>query len=174
MNFIGKGFLKGNAMTSDVKTPPVGEKAPGFDLPGTGGTQYSLDSYLGEQHIVLYFYPKDDTPGCTKEACAFRDLSQRFEEAGAVILGVSGGDVASKEAFAEKYELSFPLLADEDFDVSTRYGAYKLRERDGKQFMGIERTTFLIDKDGVLRKVYPQVDPEGHADKVLNDIAQLS
>ena len=158
---------------SDVKTPPVGEKAPDFNLPGTGGKTYKLDQYTGKQNVVLYFYPKDDTPGCTKEACAFRDLSKRFSNEGAVVLGVSGDDVASKEAFAEKYGLSFPLLADEDFDVSTRYGAYKERERDGKKFMGIERTTFLIDKDGVLRKIYPNVNVEGHSEEVLNDIKSL-
>jgi thioredoxin-dependent peroxiredoxin len=160
-------------MSTPVNTPPVGEKAPDFSLPGTGGKTYKLDDFKGSQNVILYFYPKDDTPGCTKEACAFRDLAQRFNEAGVVVLGVSGDDVASKEAFAEKYGLPFPLLADEDFDVSTRYGAYKERERDGRKFMGIERTTFLIDKEGVLRKVYPQVDVEGHADTVLQDISEL-
>ncbi len=158
---------------SDVKTPPVGEKAPDFNLPGTGGQTYRLEDYIGKQNVVLYFYPKDDTSGCTKEACAFRDLNKQFANADTVILGVSGDGVQSKEAFARKNSLSFPLLADEDFDVSTRYGAYKERERDGKKFMGIERTTFLIDRDGVLRKVYPNVDVEGHADEVLNEIAKL-
>jgi thioredoxin-dependent peroxiredoxin len=160
-------------MSTQTNTPPVGETAPDFNLPGTGGKTYRLDDYQGQKHVVLYFYPKDDTPGCTKEACSFRDMSEEFEKAGAVILGVSGDDVASKEAFAEKYGLPFPLLADEDFEVSTRYGAYKLRERDGRQFMGIERTTFLIDKEGVLRKVYPNVNVEGHSDEVLEDIAGL-
>lgn len=160
-------------MATETNTPPIGEKAPDFKLPGTGGKTYSLNDYLGKQNIVLYFYPKDDTAGCTKEACSFRDLSKRFSNAGAVILGVSGDDVQSKENFASKNGLSFPLLADEDFDVSTRYGAYKLRERNGEQFMGIERTTFLIDRDGVLRKVYPNVDVEGHADQVLADIEKL-
>lgn len=158
---------------SDVKTPPVGEKAPDFNLPGTGGKTYKLEDYTGKQNVVLYFYPKDDTAGCTKEACSFRDLNKRFANADTVILGVSGDDVQSKENFASKNGLTFPLLADEDFDVSTRYGAYKLRERDGKEFMGIERTTFLIDRDGVIRKVYPNVDIEGHADEVLNEIAKL-
>lgn len=160
-------------MSSDVKTPPVGEKAPDFNLPGTGDKTYTLDDYIGKQHIVLYFYPKDDTPGCTKEACSFRDMNETFQQSGATILGVSGDDVASKEAFAEKYGLPFPLLADEDFEVSNRYGVYKERERDGNKFMGIERTTFLIDKEGVLRKVYPNVDVEGHSDQVLEDIADL-
>jgi thioredoxin-dependent peroxiredoxin len=160
-------------MATETSTPPVGERAPDFQLPGTGGKTYSRDDYLGKQNIVLFFYPKDDTAGCTKEACSFRDLSKRFSNAGAVVLGVSGDDVQSKERFASKNGLSFPLLADEDFDVSTRYGAYKERERDGKKFMGIERTTFLIDRDGVLRKVYPNVDVEGHADQVLQDISNL-
>ena len=160
-------------MAAETQVPPVGEKAPDFKLPGTGGKTYRLDDYTGNQNVVLFFYPKDDTPGCTKEACAFRDINQQFADAGCVVLGISGDDVASKEAFAEKYGLPFPLLADEDFDVSTRYGAYKLRERDGRQFMGIERTTFLIDKHGVLRKVYPQVSVEGHADQVLTDVSEL-
>lgn len=158
---------------SDATTPPIGEKAPDFTLPGTGGKTYNLGDYTGKQNVVLYFYPKDDTAGCTKEACSFRDLNKRFANADTVILGVSGDDVQSKEDFASKNGLTFPLLADQDFDVSTRYGAYKLRERDGKEFMGIERTTFLIDRDGVLRKVYPNVDVEGHADQVLQDISQL-
>jgi thioredoxin-dependent peroxiredoxin len=153
--------------------PAVGEKAPDFNLPGTGGKTYKLDDFTGKQNVVLYFYPKDDTPGCTKEACAFRDMNQTFGEVNTTILGVSGNNVQSKEAFAEKYELPFPLLADEDLDVSTRYGAYGERERDGKKFMGISRVTFLIDKDGVLRKIYLDVNPEGHSDEVLNDIKSL-
>ena len=160
-------------MSAHTQTPPVGEKAPDFSLPGTGGKTYKLDDFKGEKNVVLYFYPKDDTPGCTKEACSFRDMSETFDEVDAIILGVSGDDVQSKEAFAEKYGLPFPLLADEDFDVSTRYGAYKQRERDGKKFMGIERTTFLIDKDGLLRKVYPNVQVDGHTDEVLQDIKNL-
>jgi thioredoxin-dependent peroxiredoxin len=160
-------------MTAETNTPPVGEHAPEFRLRGTGEKNYDINDYKGYKHVVLYFYPKDDTPGCTREACAFRDLTNRFADAGAVVLGVSGGDVQAKEDFAAKYGLPFPLLADEDFDVSTRYGAYKLRERDGEKFMGIERITFLIDKNGILRKVYPNVDVEGHADKVLQDISEL-
>jgi peroxiredoxin Q/BCP len=159
---------------STTPTPPQpGEHAPDFRLPTTGSQTIGLEDFAGKQHVVLYFYPRDDTPGCTKEACGFRDLSDRFESAGAAILGVSGDDVESHERFASKYGLPFPLLADTDHAVSTRYGAYKLRERDGKQFMGIERTTFLIDKDGLVRKVYPKVDVEGHVDEVLKDIAAL-
>ena len=160
-------------MTSGTQTPPVGEMAPEFTLPGTGGKSYSLEEFRGKQHVLLFFYPKDDTAGCTREACEFRDLNERFAEAGAAVLGISGLDVSSKEAFAEKNGLTYPLLADEDFEVSTRYGAYKLRERDGQQFMGIERTSFLIDKEGVLRKTYEKVDPDGHAEQVLQDIAAL-
>ncbi len=160
-------------MSTDVKTPPIGEHAPEFKLRGTGEKNYDINDFKGYKHIVLYFYPKDDTPGCTKEACAFRDMNNQFADVGAVVLGVSGGDVQSKEDFAAKYGLPFPLLADEDFDVSTRYGAYKQRERDGKKFMGIERTTFLIDKNGILQKVYPNVDVEGHSEEVLKDIQKL-
>jgi peroxiredoxin Q/BCP len=160
-------------MNNPATQPQVGQPAPAFELPTTGGATINLAQFAGDKNVVLYFYPRDDTPGCTKEACGFRDLSAQFAAADAVILGVSGDDVASHERFAEKFSLSFPLLADTDHEVCNRYGTYKLRERDGKQFMGIERTTFLIDKAGILRKVYPQVNVEGHVDAVLNDIATL-
>jgi peroxiredoxin Q/BCP len=153
--------------------PPVGEPAPDFSLAATDGSTISLDDFAGKQNIVLYFYPKDDTPGCTKEACGFRDLTSQFAAADTVILGVSGDDVDSHQQFTDKFQLNFPLLADTDHDVSTRYGTYKQRERDGRKFMGIERTTFLIDKEGVLRKVYPQVNVEGHVEEVLDDIKAL-
>lgn len=159
---------------STASTPPqVGEPAPSFSLPTIGGRTVSLEEFAGNKNVILYFYPRDDTPGCTREACGFRDLNDQFGSADAVILGVSGDDVDSHARFADKYGLTFPLLADVDHAVSTRYGAYKLRERDGKQFMGIERTTFLIDKNGVIRKVYPKVTVEGHVDEVLNDIGAL-
>jgi peroxiredoxin Q/BCP len=160
-------------MSTTATPPQVGEPAPGFDLPTTGGETIDLADFHGQKNVVLYFYPRDDTPGCTKEACGFRDLNAQFAAADTVILGVSGDDVDSHERFTEKYSLTFPLLADTDHDVSSRYGAYKLRERDGKQFMGIERTTYLIDKQGIIRKVYPQVNVEGHVDQVLSDIATL-
>jgi thioredoxin-dependent peroxiredoxin len=160
-------------MSQQTTTPRAGEPAPEFELPATGGQTISLDQFSGEKNVVLYFYPKDETAGCTKQACGFRDFSQTFAEADTVILGVSGDDMDSHERFAANHGLPFPLLSDTDFAVSTRYGAYKLRERDGKQFMGIERTTFLIDKDGVVRKVYPNVQVDGHVDELLSDISEL-
>jgi peroxiredoxin Q/BCP len=160
-------------MTAEPPTPPVGEPAPDFSLPSTGGKTVSLDDFKGNQSVVLYFYPRDDTPGCTKEACAFRDLEGQFAAVGAAILGVSADDVDSHEKFASKFSLPFPLLADTDHAISERYGTWKLRRQGDREWMGIERTTFLIDKAGVLRKVYPQVNVEGHVDEVLEDIRAL-
>lgn len=153
--------------------PQIGEPAPSFSLPTTGGKTVSLAQFAGRKNIVLYFYPEDDTAGCTKEACGFRDLSSRFAAADTVILGVSPDDVASHAQFAHKYGLPFPLLADDGAAVSQRYGVWKPRERDGQTVMRVERTTFLIDKAGVLRKVYPKVNVEGHVDEVLGDIKAL-
>jgi peroxiredoxin Q/BCP len=160
-------------MSSQPSTPPVGQPAPDFSLPATSGETVSLDDFKGKQKVVLYFYPQDDTPGCTREACAFRDQAGRFAEAGAAILGVSPDDVESHAQFTRKFGLPFPLLADTDAAVSQRYGVWKPRERDGRTVMRVERTTFLIDEGGVLRKVYPQVNVEGHVDEVLSDIAAL-
>jgi peroxiredoxin Q/BCP len=160
-------------MSDEPQTPPVGAPAPAFRLPATGGRTIGLDDFIGKQHVVLYFYPRDDTPGCTREACGFRDLEGQFAAAGAAILGVSADDVASHERFAGKYNLPFPLLADVDHAVCERYGVWKLRRQGDREWMGIERTTFLIDKQGVLRKVYPKVNVEGHVDAVLEDIRAL-
>jgi peroxiredoxin Q/BCP len=160
-------------MSDEPQTPPVGAPAPAFRLPATGGRTIGLDDFIGKQHVVLYFYPRDDTPGCTREACGFRDLESQFAAAGAAILGVSADDVASHERFAGKYRLPFPLLADVDHAVCERYGVWKLRRQGDREWMGIERTTFLIDKQGVLRKVYPKVNVEGHVDAVLEDIRAL-
>jgi peroxiredoxin Q/BCP len=161
------------SMAVDTKHLEVGDQAPDFMLSSTDGSEISLEQFKGKQNVVLYFYPRDDTPGCTKEACSFRDLSPDFAKVGAVILGVSGDDVDSHQKFASKFTLPFPLLADTDHDVSTRYGAYQLKEADGKQFMGIVRTTFLIDKTGKIRKIYPKVSVEGHVEEVLKDISAL-
>lgn len=116
---------------------------------------------------MLYFYPKDDTPGCTTESCNFRDMQPDFEEAGAQILGISMDDVDSHAKFAEKYKLPFPLLADTDASVSTAYGVYKEKNLYGKKSMGIERTTFVIDKEGKVARVYPRVKVDQHADEVI-------
>ena len=116
---------------------------------------------------------KDDTPGCTAEACSFRDANHEMQKRGIVVLGVSADDIASHQKFADKYGLPFPLLADTDTKVSQRYGVWKEKEYAGKKFMGINRETFLIDKDGIVRKVWPKVQPAGHAQEVLETIESL-
>ncbi len=145
-----------------------GQKAPDFSLPATGGKTITLSEFVGKQAVVLYFYPKDNTPGCTKEACFFRDVQGEFESAGAVILGVSTDGIKSHENFAAKYNLLFPLLSDEDKSVTTAYGVFKEKSMYGKTFLGVERTTFAIDKQGIVRKIWPKVKVEGHIDEVLD------
>ena len=148
--------------------PAEGEMAPEFSLPTqTGASPVSLADFRGKKSVVLYFYPKDDTPGCTAESCSFRDMRSEFEEAGAEILGVSLDDVDSHRQFADKYRLPFPLLADTDAAVSTAYGVYKEKNLYGKKSMGIERTTFVIDPEGRVAKVYPRVKVDQHTDEVL-------
>src|SRR5947208_7844994 len=124
-----------------------GKKAPAFTLKDQNGKAHRLSDYAGRP-LVLYFYPKDDTPGCTKEACAFRDNLPRFKTSKAAILGVSGQDEASKARFAAKYDLPFPLLADEGYEVAERYGVWQKRFLYGRSFMGVSRTTYLIGADG--------------------------
>lgn len=155
--------------TETPARPKEGETAPEFTLPSqTGDKPISLSDFKGKQSVVLYFYPKDDTPGCTTESCAFRDLSTDFTAVGAAILGISLDDVDSHKKFAEKFTLPFPLLADTDNAVSTAYGVYKLKNNYGKTYMGIERTTFVIDKEGKIAKVYPRVKVDQHAEAVLD------
>jgi thioredoxin-dependent peroxiredoxin len=146
----------------------VGEPAPDFSLDTYDGKPVSLGDFRDKQSVVLYFYPKDDTPGCTKEACAFRDLSSDFAAKNAVILGVSPDDVESHIAFRDKFSLPFPLLADPDHSVAESYGVWKERNRDGRTFMGIERTTVIIGKDGQIKKLWPNVSVDGHVDEVLS------
>jgi len=151
-----------------------GKKAPDFSLPASTGGQISLSQFKGKSHVVLYFYPKDMTPGCTTEACAFRDLKGDFDKAGAVILGVSADSVDSHGKFTAKHRLNFPLLSDTDRKVCAQYGVYKEKSLYGRLFMGIERTTFVIDKKGVIRKIYPKVKVEKHADQVLKFLRTLA
>jgi peroxiredoxin Q/BCP len=148
----------------------VGSPAPGFSLPATAGQVVSLSDFSGERWVVLYFYPADDTPGCTKEACGFRDLSARFEAVGATILGVSGDSVESHQQFSSKFGLPFPLLADAGNALATSYGVYGLKKLYGKDVVGITRSTFVIDPAGVIRKIYKKVLVEQHAEEVLNFI----
>jgi peroxiredoxin Q/BCP len=151
----------------------TGQKAPQFSLPASTGNKVALKDFKGKSVVVLYFYPRDNTPGCTKEACSFRDLQAEFEEAGAVILGVSTDSLESHDKFAAKYELRFPLLADKDAEVATKYGVWQEKNMYGKKSVGIVRTTFVIDKDGKIAKIWPKVKVEEHADEVLEFVKSL-
>jgi peroxiredoxin Q/BCP len=141
-------------------------EAPAFSLPSTLGRKVTLAEFRGKR-VVLYFYPKDDTPGCTMEACAFRDNMSRITSKDAVVLGISLDDELSHQRFAQKYNLQFPLLSDVDAAISRRYGTYKEKSLYGRSFWGVERTTFVIDREGKVENVFRRVKVEGHADEVL-------
>ena len=147
-----------------------GQPAPDFDLPSDSGDTVTLSSLRGKP-VVLYFYPKDDTPGCTTQACGIRDAYGEFERAGAVVLGVSPDDERSHVKFRDKYELPFPLLADTDHEVAERYGVWGEKTYMGRMYMGVTRSTFVIDADGNVQKVLPNVKPATHADDVLAVLA---
>jgi peroxiredoxin Q/BCP len=149
-----------------------GTKAPDFTLKDQDGKTHTLSDYAGRP-VVLYFYPKDDTPGCTAEACSFRDNLPRFESSKAAVLGVSILDEASKAKFAAKYDLNFPLLADPDHEVADKYGAWQERSMYGRTFMGVARTTYLIDGEGKVARRWDKVKVDGHAEDVLQAIDQL-
>ena len=143
-----------------------GATAPDFTLPAADGAEVTLHELRGKP-VVLYFYPRDDTPGCTREACAFRDRKAELGQLGAAVLGVSPDDVSSHEKFRDKHGLNFPILADVDHKVADGYGAWREKVRFGKRAMGIERSTFLIDADGVVRKVWKRVQVDGHDEQVI-------
>jgi len=145
----------------------VGEPAPDVSLVSDKGETVSLSDFRGKQAVVLYFYPKDDTPGCTKEACSFRDLSADFAEKGAVILGVSPDDTTSHVKFRDKFSLPFPLLSDPGAEVAQRFGIWVEKTNYGRKYMGVERTTVVIGKDGTIKKVFPKVSVDGHVEEVL-------
>jgi thioredoxin-dependent peroxiredoxin len=149
-----------------MTTLKEGHKAPDFALESSGGGKVKLSSFRGKK-VVLYFYPRDNTPGCTREACAFRDGMARLRRRGAVVLGVSTDSVASHEKFADKYELNFPLLADTEKKVAEKYGAWQEKNLYGKKTMGIVRSTFLIDEDGKILRIFPRVRVDGHFEAVL-------
>jgi peroxiredoxin Q/BCP len=149
-----------------------GKKAPAFSLKDQNGKLHRLADYQGRP-VVLYFYPKDDTPGCTAEACAFRDNLPKFKPSKAVVLGVSILDESSKARFAEKYDLNFPLLADPDHEVADKYGAWQQRSMYGRSFMGVGRTTYLIDASGKVAKRWDKVKVDGHAEDVLEAVNAL-
>jgi len=149
-----------------------GKKAPAFSLNDQDGKKHTLSAYAGRA-LVLYFYPKDDTPGCTKETCAFRDNLPKFKAGKAAVLGVSILDEASKAKFAKKFDVNFPLLADEDHEVAEKYGVWQKKSLYGRQFMGIARTTYLIGPDGKVAKRWDNVKVDGHAEEVLDALQQL-
>ena len=149
-----------------------GQKAPGFRLSSAEGGSVALEDFRGKP-VVLYFYPKDDTPGCTREACAFRDQYAQIGKTGAVVLGVSPDSVSSHEKFRDKYRLSFPLLSDPDKQVAKKFGAYGEKTLYGKKVVGMIRSTFVIDGAGVVRKVFPKVRVDGHAEQVLETLRAL-
>src|SRR5438045_1250532 len=142
--------------------PVIGKPAPEFTLPSSTGENISLRQFKGKKTVVLYFYPKDETPGCTREACDFRDHAGEFEKHNAVILGISNDPIESHLKFRDKHKLPFPLLYDEDTAVSKMYGVYKQKNLYGKKYMGVERTTFVIDRTGRIAQIYPKVKVEGH------------
>lgn len=150
-----------------------GSKAPAFTLPDDQGHKVKLSDLKGSP-VVLYFYPRDDTPGCTKEACAFRDRYDELEQAGVRLLGVSGDSAESHTKFRTKYELPFPLLVDAEHKLSEKYGAWREKNMYGKKSMGIQRSTFLIDADGKVAKVWKRVRVDGHDDQVLEAVRELS
>jgi len=143
-----------------------GDKAPEFTLSTNGGGRVSLSDFKGNS-VILYFYPKDDTPGCTKEACAFRDHFADFKKQSAVVLGVSTDPVKSHDKFVEKFKLPFTLLADEDKKIVEAYGVWGQKSFMGRKYMGTHRVTFLIGPDGRIKKIWPKVKPEEHAEEVL-------
>jgi len=147
-------------------TTEVGQPAPKFTMPTDGGGSISLDELKGKA-VILYFYPKDDTPGCTKEACGFRDMLPDFTGADAVVIGVSRDSVAKHDKFKAKYDLPFTLASDEDGKTCEAYGTWVEKSMYGKKYMGIERATFLIDKEGVLRQEWRKVKVPGHVEAVL-------
>ncbi|MEM9905011.1 MAG: thioredoxin-dependent thiol peroxidase [Cyanobacteria bacterium P01_D01_bin.44] len=151
----------------------VGDPAPDFSLPDADGTVYSLADLKGKR-VVLYFYPRDNTPGCTKEACGFRDNYDAFQAKDVVILGVSADDAKAHTKFATKYDLPFPLLVDEGGKVAEIYESYGLKKFMGKEYMGITRRTFVIGPDGKLEKIYAKVKAEPHPAEVLADIEAAS
>ncbi|MFZ4639415.1 MAG: thioredoxin-dependent thiol peroxidase [Nodosilinea sp.] len=149
-----------------------GDAAPDFSLPDAEGNLYHLGDLKGKR-VVLYFYPRDNTPGCTKEACGFRDAYGAYQERDAIVLGVSTDDAKSHGKFIAKHTLPFPLLVDRDGEVATRYGVYGLKKFMGKEYMGITRSTFIIGPDSKVEKIYLKVKPETHADTVLADLDNL-
>jgi len=149
-----------------VLTLKAGDPAPEFSAATSGGGRISLSDYNGKK-VILYFYPRDDTPGCTKEACAFRDYFADFKKKGAVVLGVSPDSVKSHDKFVDKFKLPFTLLSDEDKKIAAAYGVWGEKTFMGRKYLGVYRVTFLIGPDGRIKRIWPAVKPEEHAEEVL-------
>lgn len=156
-------------MTNKTAVPiGVGAKAPAFDLESSTGQRIKLADFAGRQTVVLYFYPKADTPGCTKQACGFRDAAAAYDKANVAVLGISPDPQKKVKKFADKFTLNFPLLADADHSVADQYGVWGEKKFMGRKYMGVLRTTFVIGKDGKVRHVFENVKPEGHDQQVLD------
>jgi peroxiredoxin Q/BCP len=153
----------------DYYEPKVGDLAPDFRLPSTRGRDMTLKENHGKD-VILYFYPKDDTPGCTAEACSFRDQEGELSKAGAVILGISTDPLESHQKFRSTYDLNFPLLSDQTADVAKMFGAWKEKNLEGRRSWGVARRTFWIGPDGRIKKIYNKVDPAQHAQDILADM----
>ena len=158
-------------MTAKPKELSVGDLAPDFELPSSTGGKVKLGSLKGKQ-VVLYFYPKDDTPGCTTEACSFRDNMPKFDRLDAVVLGVSHDSLDSHARFIDKYALNFTLLSDEELKAHALYGTWKEKVNYGRKYMGTERSTFVIGRDGRVKKIFRKVSPQGHEAEVLAALRQ--
>lgn len=144
----------------------IGGKAPAFTVFGDNGKKVSLSDFRGKK-VILYFYPKDNTPGCTRESCAFRDNLTEIKRKGGAVVGVCVDSVASHKGFKQKYALNFPLLSDSEKKIALAYGVWKQKSLYGRKYMGLERSTFLIDEEGLISKVFPKVQVDGHLDEVL-------
>ena len=153
---------------SESIIPAVGNAAPKFKLSSSTGKEIAVDDFAGKQTVVLYFYPKADTPGCTKESCGFRDALADFDKQKIAVLGISPDPVKDVDKFSKKFDLNFPLLADEDHAIAEAYGVWVEKSMYGKTYMGVARTTFVIGKDGKILHVFEKVKPEGHDQEVLS------
>ena len=162
-----KPSAKKAALDSTSASSLEGSKAPQFELADASGAKVALTDLIGKKNLILYFYPKDMTPGCTTEACSFRDNIEGIRRLGAQVVGISGDSSASHQKFIDKHALNFPLLADVGNEVGKRYGVYTMKSLYGREFMGYVRTTMVIGKNGVIRKVFPKVKVNGHTAEVI-------
>lgn len=164
----------GVVRASAERHPLEGKKAPAFDLPDQNGVKVALKDLTARGNVVLYFYPKDMTPGCTTEACSFRDNIDAVRRLGAEIVGVSADSSASHGKFIAKHGLNFPLLSDTENKVTKAFGVYKMKSLYGREFMGIERSTFIIGRDGTVKRAFPKVKVNGHTDEVIAALKELT